>query len=129
LIVDRAADCGKVVGEALQFAGISGHGEITARALVEGFAEVEVPGCALIEEEALKTGPGGVRPPVGALDEAMQIVAGGRHEPQGDVDVDCLPGIIGNSWGGAGGDVIQGLVHGEKGDNDLPPLGVVGPIS
>jgi hypothetical protein len=44
------------------------------------------------------------------------------------VDVDCLPGIIGNSWGGAGGDVIQGLVHGEKGDNDLSPLGVVGPI-
>ena len=41
------------------------------------------------------------------------------------MDVDSEPAIIRVCRGGALGDVVQGLVHGEEERDDLPPLGEV----
>jgi hypothetical protein len=59
---------------------------------------------------------------VGALNQPVELVGEGAHEPRRNVDVDGAPVVVGIPRGGALGDVIHGLVHGEEEEEDVPPL-------
>jgi hypothetical protein len=118
-------DRGEIVGEALELAGVVRHVEVATRTVVEGSVEVEVPGGAVVAEEAVETGPGAAHAAVGSLNEPMEIITQGFKKPQGDLYIDGLPGGVENRRSGAFSDVFHGLIHGEKRDDDLAPLGVV----
>jgi hypothetical protein len=124
-VVNRAADCGQIVSDALQLAGVGGDVEIAAWGRAESLAEEEVPGGLVFDEEAHEPGPGGAGAAVAAGDQAVEVVAQGAHEPQGDVDVQSHPYIIGDGRACTLGDVIQRLVHGEEEGDNLAPLGEV----
>ena len=76
-------------------------------------------------EETRETRPGRAGAAVSAAHKAVKVIAQRGHEPQRDVDIHCEPGVIGVDRGGAFGDVIQSLVHGEEERDDLLPLGEV----
>jgi hypothetical protein len=124
-VIDRMADSGQIVREALEFAGVGGDGEVPVQGVAEGLAKVEVPRGFVVEEEPRETSPSGARPIIDAGDEAVEVVAERGHEPWRDVDIHNKPKVIRVWWSHAVGNVVEGLVHGEEERDDLPPLGVV----
>jgi hypothetical protein len=110
----------------LQFAGVGGDGHVASRGIAEGFAEKEVPLRLIVEEEAMKAAPGGARQTIRSLNEAVQIIRQGRHEPETEMYVDGAPASIGITRSSTLCHVIHDLVRGEEELEDLPPLREVG---
>jgi hypothetical protein len=122
LVVHRAPNGVEIIGDRLKPTGVGHDGHISAGGGAKSFAEVEVPGGLIVEEESMESSPGGARQTIGGVYEAVQIVTEGCHEPKADVDVDSTPAIIGIARDRALGDMVQDLVHGEQKLEDLAPL-------
>jgi hypothetical protein len=122
VIVEGTADGCQIIGEALQLAGVGGDRHVAARSAAQGLAEEEVVRGLEVEEELVQSSPCHAGKAVGALNQPVELVSEGAHEPQRYVDVDGVLVVVWILWGGALGDVIHGLIHGEEEEEDLPPL-------
>jgi hypothetical protein len=126
-IFDGASDGCQIICDALQLAGVGGDRHVAAGCAAEGLAEEEVARGLVVEEELVQSCPCRAGEAIGALNQAVELVGEGAHEPQRYVDVDGAPIVVGIPRGGAFGDMIHGLVHGEEEEEDLPPLEEISP--
>jgi hypothetical protein len=108
-IVEWASNGRQIVNDALEFAGVGYDRHVAAGSGAEGFAEVEVGGGLVVEEELVEAVPGGAGDAVGALDEAVELIGESSHEPQRDVDVHGMPIVVRFPGSSALGDMIHGF--------------------
>jgi hypothetical protein len=81
-IIDGASDGCQVIRDALQLAGIGGDRHVAARCAAKGLAEEEVAGGLVVEEELVQARPCRAGEAVAALNQAVELVGEGAHEPQ-----------------------------------------------
>jgi hypothetical protein len=122
---DGSADVGQLIGDGLHLAAVRHDSHVALKSVLELLVEADLVALRVLGEEVLEPLSGGVGGAVRRQDNVLQLVGDAGVHPEDDVNVGGVPRGIGEERRRLRLDVIAGVVLGEDGEEEVPPLAVV----